>query len=470
MTSPPSVVKVRKRKRQDDPASSREKSRRLLCPVALPRILRSTTALKRKRDAENRPYQRSEKVTVPPLSPSSLRRLSSSCASTEDRVKAWLAENQTSGAQPSTEEFGNMSSSRARSKRSCKSKSGSAASEPSSATTRDSFGSIYDPQAMRVLIDNGIYDPCRSLAPANLPEIQARMARPRASLSPSRYDADTHFEQHRSAHYRARNEAEITAAFSSKFPSQNSTFATGRNTSFSAMADLTTPPLPKPKPDVFSGVDFQRIPQSLRNDIGPYIMSTLGTDPALVNSFEEYKGPDGKESNLLNQVIHNGAAGARAIQKTRSYRRDCPPDGNARTFVTTYQAGTVRFYTSHALPPTSSSPGTTYHTFLAGGEHTLGSAENLRRGITAYRNLQDLAGEERELAMQQAASAPRRKSAAVTTDNLPGPSLRSRARVQRREVPQVVSKKGRRRSTVRSSYCNAEANSEDEYDGEVNRT
>lgn len=171
------------------------------------------------------------------------------------------------------------------------------------------------------------------------------------------------------------------------------------------MASLTpSARLPPVKPDIAAGLPPEDIDIKIRREIGAYVLTTNGDTPALVNSFTELKGPRGKEKTGLEQAAYDGAAGTRAMHKMRSFGllAEPEPDGNARTFVTSYMQGTTTFYASHMLPPVRGTTTGSYYTYPLGGEFSLGSAAQFRASITSYRNLQDIAASERQAALQLA--------------------------------------------------------------------
>lgn len=254
-----------------------------------------------------------------------------------------------------------------------------------------------------------IYGPGKSAPPDNIDEIRQRLARPRASLSPSR-DITEDYEQFRRAHFHALNEEAITQEFSTSLRKRNGEYA-GRNMMFAKIAELTPveTKLSRPNPDLFVGEDPSNIPRKIRDEIGQYIASGIVRSPMVVNDFAEIKGPDGREQHLMNQVAYDGAIGARAMHSMRAFGTDSPPaDKKARSFVTAYAGGQASFYASYMGQPAGVGA-TPYYTYHVAAESAIGSVDQYRRAQQYCRNIQDLATEERKLACEEAREALRRR-------------------------------------------------------------
>lgn len=340
------------------------------------------------------------------LTPEALRRLSRDTVRSEQRTVQWVqseafgsSRGQAKKARKATAALGisSSASSHRRSRRSSKT------SQSTRTNSIDSASSIHDASAAQILRDHQIYGPAKRCAPANLTELQEKMRRPRASVSPSRVD-EAAWERYCRAYYAAKNEDAVTANFMQHFPG-NAPYETIQNTAFRKMASLTpSARLPPVKPDIAAGLPPEDIDIKIRREIGAYVLTTNGDTPALVNSFTELKGPRGKEKAGLEQAAYDGAAGARAMHKMRSFglSAEPEPDGNARTFVTSYMQGTTAFYASHMQSAGRGATTGSYHTYPLGGEFSLGSAAQFRASITSYRNLQDIAASERRAALQLA--------------------------------------------------------------------
>ena len=91
------------------------------------------------------------------------------------------------------------------------------------------------------------------------------------------------------------------------------------------------------------------------------------------------------------------------MHSLRSYGLDEPTyDNKAYTITSIYQRGTLKMYTSHLIEPSGSGERPEYHMHLLRNQGMNDTADNFRKGATAYRNARDWAKEQRDIAIAQA--------------------------------------------------------------------
>lgn len=116
----------------------------------------------------------------------------------------------------------------------------------------------------------------------------------------------------------------------------------------------------------------------------------------------EAKGPDGSAAVLKRQATQDIAYGARAMLEIQSYGQDdLTYDGNAYTIAATYNsgAGTLQIYTMHPTPPVEPDGRPGYPTTQVRSFAMTDTTDSFRQGAAAFRNLQDLAKEQRQEAI-----------------------------------------------------------------------
>lgn len=157
--------------------------------------------------------------------------------------------------------------------------------------------SAYDPAFKQHLIDHGVYPDgyggLKNLQkPDNWEEINARLAIPRASLSPSRFGQEEFWDFKEANDDAMTEDTVMSKSFpmivgSAKTPSQ-------QNLLFGNLKDLTDGSITKAKPDFYDGSRPADLQHQIRATLGPYIVpSTNTTHPCVPNFFAEGKGQDG---------------------------------------------------------------------------------------------------------------------------------------------------------------------------------
>jgi hypothetical protein len=279
-----------------------------------------------------------------------------------------------------------MSSKRSRSSRSRALKS----------STRPITFSSKDSAFEQALIDSGVYPPdYSSVKPGNLEEMIGKLGQPRASLSPSKLSSEE-FADFKKKNSEAKTEAEV---MSQVFPmiTGKANILSGYNQVFNNLEPLAHD-ISKPQPDYFNGSCPAEIRRKVRDDLEKQIVPSNNRDcPALPNFFMEAKGPGGKPSEVKRQITQDLGVGARGMLRMQSYGLDAPIfDDTAHTFGSTYHDGYIQLYAMHPTEPGDANRRSEYHTTKIRGFDLTDSLDTHRQGITAFRNLRDLAKERRD--------------------------------------------------------------------------
>ncbi|KAM3502142.1 hypothetical protein MY11210_009160 [Beauveria gryllotalpidicola] len=127
--------------------------------------------------------------------------------------------------------------------------------------------------------------------------------------------------------------------------------------------------------------------------------------PSVPNLFVEAKAPRGGADVAKRQACLDGAIGARAMHSLQNYGEDEQVyDGNARTFSSTYHAGTgtLQLYAHHVTGPRAEEDRPEYHMTQIDSWGMTGNIETFRRGATAFRNSRDLSRRQRETLIEAA--------------------------------------------------------------------
>lgn len=248
----------------------------------------------------------------------------------------------------------------------------------------------------------------------------AALAAPRLSPSLSGF-SDGAFETFQEADARAQKEADvnyhvlrfITGGWQNDHPC-------ALNISFANLEPLMDGRIAPAQPSMYYGADSGQLSPSIRNELDRHIVPSADR-PLAPNLFLECKGPTGHMDVATRQVRYDGALGARAMHSLQNYGAEEPVyDGNAYAFSSIYHTGTLKLYAHHATAPTASRPSRgrpEYHTTQLGAFALTGSRDAFVEGVTAFRNLRDLAKQYRDTLIQTANS--RTQSGAAATQNQP---------------------------------------------------
>lgn len=202
-------------------------------------------------------------------------------------------------------------------------------------STRTPGTSAYDRNFEQKLSDHGFYydfDPY----PDNQKDIDERLARSRASLSPSRFNDDD-FRKFKDAEFYDPFDENIdkTSVIPTLEGNIDDPKCVGGDCAFRNLAPLiklisdepagTNSELAQAKPDRFYGARPEQLAREIRNDLHDQIIpSTRGNLPILPNFFLEAIGPDGSPAVVERQTRYNGALGARGMHSLQSYKRKQP--------------------------------------------------------------------------------------------------------------------------------------------------
>ncbi|OAL53546.1 kinase-like protein [Pyrenochaeta sp. DS3sAY3a] len=258
-------------------------------------------------------------------------------------------------------------------------------------TTYSSKDAVFEQQ----LIDNGISLFSRDANPTNWEEMQERLARRRPSLSSSQLSKAA-FEDFQHNNDKAINETEVMCLV---FPIiiGKTNIPSGYSHLFDNLEPLTDH-MANPQPNYFNVSHTVEIQRKVRDHLGHYIIpSSYHHRGVLPNFFLQVKGSEGRASHLKRQIAHDLAVGARGMLKLQSYGLDVPVfDNKAYTFGATYYYGHLQLYVMHPTEPRDPNGKPEYHMTQIRAFALDGSLDSLREGITAFRNMRDLAKEKRD--------------------------------------------------------------------------
>lgn len=275
--------------------------------------------------------------------------------------------------------------------------------EESNTSSKTRRTSAYNHGFEQHLIDHGVYPAghggARNLQkPHNWEEIHARLAMPRASLSPTRFDSEAFLDfievdQDALTENKVMSRAFPVIAGTPNIPSQE-------NLMFGNLRDLTDGSITKAKPDFYDGTTPAELHKQIRAELGPYIVPSKNTAaPCVPNFFTEGKGPDGNSAVCKLQALYNGALGARGVHELRSYiAGETSYDNNAYTITSTYQGGTgdLTIYSTHPTLSKDSQKSIEYRTTQLRGWKMTDTPDTFRQGASALRNARDWAQEKRK--------------------------------------------------------------------------
>lgn len=261
--------------------------------------------------------------------------------------------------------------------------------------------STYDPNFEQNLIQHGIYpegyrgDGIQQ-EPRNRKEIIARLALPRASPSPSSF-TDEAFQDFKAMSQAARNESEVMDIIL-PILTGSPLISRHRNLLFENFKALTDGTLCKAQPDLNDGCKPSDQNEQIREQLGLYIVPSKNKSALfLPNFFLEGKGPMGSPAVGSNQVLYNGALGARAMHKLRSYvDPQTAFDNNAYTIMATYQRGFLTLYTAHPTQSNNSRKPIEYHMSRLKSFGMFDDLDAFQQGVWAFWNARDLMKEQRE--------------------------------------------------------------------------
>ncbi|KAI9693848.1 MAG: hypothetical protein M1822_003119 [Bathelium mastoideum] len=261
--------------------------------------------------------------------------------------------------------------------------------------------SSKDAAFKQCIIDNKILPPdYEEVEYSGIEQHRNRMERRRSSLSPSRYPREK-FVEFKRANAAATSEADVMKNVIPKIAKSVHNSISQR--SFSKLASMTNEETKLPKPDLYEGSRPVELKRVVRDKLSQYIIPSARQDEMLLpNHFTEVKGPDGNPSEMILQATYDAAHGTRGMHEILSYGKDEQQyDAIARCFASTYHSalGSLNIYASHVTAPTEPEGDPTYRTTLLNGYNMVANYDMHRAGLAAYRNVQDLAKEQRDKAI-----------------------------------------------------------------------
>ncbi|KAI3317939.1 hypothetical protein HD806DRAFT_513731 [Xylariaceae sp. AK1471] len=292
------------------------------------------------------------------------------------------------------------------------------------------------------LTDHAIH-PCWASQEPDLEEIEAALSVRRPSLSQF---SDSAFKTFRTADWQARDEDEVKDNVMPAITGKTDHLS-ARNTPFNNLEPLTDGTISDAKPDLYYGAYPGQLSISARNSISRYILpSTMLDKPMTPNFFVEIKGPRGALAVGTRQACYDGAIGARCMHSLQNYAIDDSNqtyDGHAYSFSSTYMGGTLKIYAHHATAPTTSGGRPEYHMTHVGGYYLTGTRKGFVEGVTAFRNIRDLAKRYRDNFIDAANSkcreslAVHQETLAITAENHLNQSTASLSPLQQQSVSAV---------------------------------
>lgn len=240
--------------------------------------------------------------------------------------------------------------------------------------------------------------------PVNFEAIQTELARPRASLSPSRFGV-VEFREFRRRAAQAQDEKDVERnVLPTILGSSDRHHLSGANVRFGHLSELAEGLFKAAKPDLYYGSRPSQLDQPVRDALKSEIIpSTDLSRPIAPNMFVELKGPNGTTAVAKNQVCYDGALGTRAMQRLQSYGQAEPVyDDVARTLSATYHSGHLNIYAHHTTRPESFGQTTEYQMTQVAGWSMTGSVDGFRSGATTFRNARDWSAVQRTKLIEEA--------------------------------------------------------------------
>ena len=273
-------------------------------------------------------------------------------------------------------------------------------SKRSKLTSSTKKTTAYDSNFEQVLEEFGVFPDGRSeIKPKNFESIKSRLARRRPSLSSSQF-SDKDFAEFENANRKALSEDTVTATVLPRIATTTTKFESQCSITFNNLKDLAHKSLVKAQPDMYDGCTRLEVDEKVRSALDWYIQPSIKPDaPWLPNLFGEWKGPEGSERVCKRQALYDGALGARAMAKLRSYTGpDISDEENAYTLSILYHPspGYLFIFAHHCTRPTGSNRDYDYHMHRLGGWLMCNTSESFREGATAFRNARDWAKEQRD--------------------------------------------------------------------------
>ncbi|KAI1110341.1 hypothetical protein F5Y14DRAFT_429109 [Nemania sp. NC0429] len=273
-------------------------------------------------------------------------------------------------------------------------------SNSETAKTTQTSTSSRGPDFEQHLFDHGIYLDNDKSSALNEQHIRDNLRRRRPSLSLSNL-SDGDFKAFKTLNAAVINRDDV---LNDIVPVMRGTsnILSESNLSFTELRPMTHEITSKPKPGSFDGARPDEIDKRIRTDenICPLIIPTKHTHaPVAPNFFLEVRRQSSDLAVLTRQACFDGANGARAMHCLQNYGREEEPtyDGNAYAFSATYHPRMMMLtlYAHHLTAPTSPGRRQEYHLTLLRCYPMINGRAEFVDGLTALRNLRELAQQSR---------------------------------------------------------------------------
>lgn len=229
---------------------------------------------------------------------------------------------------------------------------------------------------------------------------------PRRSLSPTAFTDDDHTSfidtwEKATAKSRAMQDVFIKIRGPNRYPSASDRPCGNWAPLLSQLSDEAD--LVTAKPNYCEGHNHDARNAQIRQILSTYIVPLSCPDvPFLLNFFLEAKDDDGSTAVADRQATYNGALGAPGMHHLQTYGMEGFFDKNAYTVSAVYMNGLLTIYAHYLTRPKKSGQPPRYQMRMMMMYAIAGSPEEFRKGVTAFRNLSDMAYEFREQFLQGA--------------------------------------------------------------------
>ncbi|KAK4140750.1 uncharacterized protein C8A04DRAFT_14686 [Dichotomopilus funicola] len=188
----------------------------------------------------------------------------------------------------------------------------------------------------------------------------------------------------------------------------------------------------KVAPDFFDGAVRDAVEKAVRVNLNHMIIPSKYSTriPMAPNCFFDVTPKEAKFSAAMRKTMLHGALGARAMLALQNYGAEEPVfDGKAYTYTAAYhpEVGTLQIFTHHVTPPTTPEGEPEYHMTKLGLWQMTDSIEGFLRGVTAFRNVRDLAQRHRDEFIRVANERARQLSEEQQPGEKQGPSEKREA-------------------------------------------
>ncbi|KAI9667887.1 MAG: hypothetical protein M1821_000706 [Bathelium mastoideum] len=193
---------------------------------------------------------------------------------------------------------------------------------------------------------------------------------------------------------------------------------------FNNMASLTDGTNPPWNPYSYNSAQPEQLDPKVREQLSSFIVPTKRPeDPILPNFFMELPMVERLRSLAAHAMtvrgaMYSGALGTRAMHALQSYgHEDASYDGNAYAFSSWYNDGWLVICATYASQSTKYSDRAEYFICELARFDMSADLETFRAGATAFRNIRDLAREQRDDAIRKANNKARGIDETVAVDS-----------------------------------------------------